>query len=97
MVLSGCVDGEEFGGSGGFTGSNQSGISRGRDVCVSTARQQGLTLARVESAREYGFFNGVPRGVEVRMQVRRDPLTVSVEPRVCRYVYSTGLADISRT
>ena len=35
--------------------------------------------------------------MEVRMTDRRDAMTVNTEPRVCRFRYATGTADISRT
>jgi hypothetical protein len=88
------------GGGGGFGGSGGSGsssLSLGRDVCLRTAREQGLNVARVDSVEEYSFGNNPPRGVEVRMQVRRDAMTVNTEPRTCRFLYSNGTADISRT
>jgi hypothetical protein len=105
ILLAGCVEETGFGGSGGSFGggfggsggSGSSGLSLGREVCLDTARQQGLNVARVDSVEEYGFGSSGPRGVQVRMQVRRDPMTVSTEPRVCRFTYSNGLADISRT
>lgn len=105
MTLAGCVDGDDFGGSGGSggfggaggSGGPSAGLSLGRDICVETAREQGLTIARIDSVEEYGFGNGAPRGVQVRMQIRRDPISLNLEPRVCRFTYSNGLADISRT
>jgi hypothetical protein len=98
-TLAGCqMETAEFGGSGGsFGGSGQPGVSLARDVCVNTARQQGLIVARVDSVSEYSFGNAPPRGVMVRMQVRRDPMSVNLEPRVCRFSYDSGEADISRT
>lgn len=108
LLLAGCVDGDDFGGFGGSGGSNgfggaggsggsSAGISLARDVCLNTARAQRLTVARVDSVREYGFANGTARGVELRMQIRRDPMSLNLEPRVCRFSYSSGQADISRT
>ncbi|MGP1357081.1 hypothetical protein [Roseicyclus sp.] len=110
LLLAGCVEETGFGGSGGsfggggfggsggsFGGGGSSGLSLGREICLDTARQQGLNVARVDSVEEYGFGSAGPRGVQVRMQVRRDAMTVSTEPRVCRFTYSNGLADISRT
>lgn len=116
LLLSGCVDGDDFGGSGGtggfggsggsgsfggsggsFDGSNQVSVSRARDICVRAARRQDLNVAGVDYAREYGFFNGAARGVQVGMQIRRDRFSVNTEPRVCRYVYRDGSTDISRT
>lgn len=104
LALVGCVETTEFGGLGGTGGgfggsggSNSSNLSLGREVCLRTAREQGLIVARVDSVREYSFGNNPPRGVEVRMQVRRDAMTVSTEPRTCRFLYSNGTADISRT
>jgi hypothetical protein len=87
-------------GSGGFGGSGGSGqvgvgVGLGRDACTQEARRQGLDIARIDSAQEYG---GSPaRGVQVRMQVRRSAVSVNTEPRVCRFSYSSGQADISRT
>lgn len=84
----------DFGGSGG---SNEGSLSLGRDVCLRTARERGLNVARIDTVREYSFGNNPPRGVEVRMQVRRDAMSVNTEPRTCRFLYSNGTADISRT
>lgn len=104
LALAGCMEATEFGGSGGTGGgfggsggSSSGNLSLGRDVCLRTAREQGLNVAKVDSVREYSFGNNSPRGVEVRMQVRRDALTASTEPRMCRFLYSNGTADISRT
>jgi hypothetical protein len=86
------------GGSGGFGGSGgsgQAGISLGRDACMQEARRQGLNIARIHSVREYGAPS--PRGVQVRMQIRRSAMSVNTEPRVCRFSYSSGEANISRT
>lgn len=109
LALTGCVETAEFGGSGnsfggsggsgGFGGSGGSGsgsLSLGRDMCLRAARDQGLNVARVDSAREYSFGNTV-QGVEVRMQVRRSGMSVNTEPRVCRFRYASGEADIGRT
>ena len=107
LALAGCMETAEFGGSGGsfggsgggFGGSGGSGSSSlalGRDTCLRAARDQGLNVARVDSVREYSFGNAV-QGVEVRMQVRRSGMSVNTEPRVCRFRYSSGTADISRT
>lgn len=100
LSLAGCMETAEFGGSGGsFGGSGGSGSSSlalGRDTCLRAARDQGLNVARVDSVREYSFGNAV-QGVEVRMQVRRSGMSVNTEPRVCRFRYSSGTADISRT
>lgn len=106
MTVAGCVDGDDFGGAGGNgggfggaggSGGSSAGLSLGRDICVEAAREQGLTIARIDSVEEYGFGTGAPRGVQVRMQIRRDPISLNLEPRVCRFTYSNGLADISRT
>lgn len=94
LLLSGCVDGEDFGGSGG---SNSGSLSLARDVCVRTASDQGLNVARIDSAEEYAFGNNPPRGIKVVMQVRRDAMSVNTQPRVCRFSYANGTADISRT
>ncbi|MFN3847063.1 MAG: hypothetical protein ACK4RZ_14740 [Paracoccaceae bacterium] len=101
------MENDNFGGSGGtWQGSGgfgesgvsgQAGIGLARDVCANAARQQGLNLARINSAEQYSFGNGSPRGVLVPMQVRRDPMSVNVQPRVCRFTYADGKADISRT
>ena len=88
------------GGSGGFGGSggsNSGSLSLGRDVCLRTARDQGLNVARVDTVREYSFGNNPPRGVQVQMQVRRDAMSVNTEQRVCRFLYSNGTASIGRT
>ncbi len=105
LALAGCVETSDFGGSGGsfgggggFGGSGGSGsgsLSLGREICTRTLRDQGRILVRVDSVREYG--GTTPRGVEVRMTTRRDAMTVSTEPRVCRFSYASGTADISRT
>jgi hypothetical protein len=105
LALAGCVEtaefggsGNSFGGSGGFDGAGGSGsssLSLARDVCTRTLRDQGRILVSIDSVREYDANN--PRGVEVRMTTRRDAMTVSTEPRVCRFSYSSGTADISRT
>jgi hypothetical protein len=87
------------GGSGGFGGSggsSTSSIALARDVCTRTLREQGRILVRIDSAREYQI-SGQTQGVEVRMTTRRDSLTASTEPRVCRFRYAGGTADISRT
>ena len=112
LLLSGCLDGDDFGGlggtggfggsggSGGFGGSggsNSGSLSLARDVCVRTASDQGLNVARIDSAEEYAFGNNPPRGIKVVMQVRRDAMSVNTEPRVCRFSYANGTADISRT
>ena len=112
LLLSGCVDGDDFGGSGGtggFGGSGGSGgfggsggsdsgsLSLARDVCLRSAREQGMNVARVDSVKEYAFGNNPPRGVKVVMQVRRDALSVNTEQRVCRFSYANGTADIART
>jgi hypothetical protein len=109
IALAGCVETAEFGGSGGsFGGSGGSGgfggsggtssgnISLGRDMCLRAARDQNLNVARVDSVREYSFGSAL-QGVEVRMQVRRSGMSVNTEPRVCRFRYASGEADISRT
>jgi len=85
------------GGFGGAGGSNSSGLSLARDVCLRTAREQGLNVARVDTVREYSFGNNPPRGVQVQMQVRRDAMSVNTEQRVCRFLYSNGTASIGRT
>lgn len=100
VALAGCqMDSSEFGGSGGSWqgsgGTGQAGLSLGRDACVQEARRQGLNIARIDSVQEYGAPS--PRGVQVRMQVRRSDVSVNTEPRVCRFSYSSGQADISRT
>jgi len=112
LLLSGCVDGDDFGGSGGTGGfggsggsggvggsggSNSGSLSLARDVCLRSAREQGLNVARVDSVEEYAFGNNPPRGVKVVMQVRRDALSVNTEQRVCRFSYANGTADIART
>lgn len=108
LALAGCVETAGFGGSGGsfggsggtggFGGSGGSGsnsLSLARDLCKRALRDQGRILVRVDSVREYG--GTTPRGVEVRMTTRRDAMTVSTEPRVCRFSYASGTVDISRT
>ncbi|MEQ9038231.1 MAG: hypothetical protein RIE24_07745 [Silicimonas sp.] len=106
LALAGCMETAEFGGSGGSFGgsnggfggsggSNFANLSLGRDACTRTLREQGWILVRVDSVREYG--GSTPRGVEVRMTARRDALSVNTEPRVCRFSYASGTADISRT
>ena len=113
LALVGCMETTEFGGSGGSGGgfggsggsggfggsggSNSNSLSLGRDVCLRTARDQGLNVARVESVREYSFGNNPPRGVQVQMQVRRDAMSMNTEQRVCRFLYSNGTASIGRT
>ncbi len=104
IALAGCMKNPEFGGSGGSSGgggfggaggSNSGNLSLARDVCTRTLREQGMVLASVDSVREFG--GSTPRGVEVRMTTRRDAMTVNTEPRVCRFSYASGTADISRT
>lgn len=102
LALAGCVEPGGFGGSGGsgggFGGSGGTGsasLSLGRDMCTRAVREDGRVLVSVDSVREYG--GNTPRGVEVRMTTRRSAMTVSTEPRVCRFSYATGTADVSRT
>lgn len=82
-----------FGGSGG---SNAGSISLARDICARTLREEGRILVRIDSAREYQIGNRT-MGVEVRMTTRRSGMTASTEPRMCRFRYASGTADISRT
>lgn len=103
IALAGCVETDEFGGSGGsfggsggWGGSGGGNVRLGRDVCARTLREQGRILVRIDSAREYAI-SGLTQGVEVHMTTRRSGLTASTEPRVCRFRYATGTADISRT
>jgi len=112
LMLPGCVEGDDFGssgGSGGFGGSGGSGgfvgsggsnagsLSLARDVCLRSARKQRMNVARVDKVQEYAFGNNPPRGVKVVMQMRRDAMSVNTEPRVCRFSYANGTADIART
>ena len=81
----------------GAGGSHSGSLSLARDACLRSAREQGMNVARVDSAEEYAFGNNPPRGVKVVMQVRRDAFSVNTEQRVCRFSYANGTADISRT
>ena len=104
LLLSGCVDGDDFGGSGGTGGFGGTGGSSGGGFGGSGgSNQTGLALARDVCIRDIEARGGtvvrlesareIRNRAEIVVQTRRNPTTVSTERRLCTFYYNTGLHD----
>jgi hypothetical protein len=102
LLLVGCVDGEDFGGSGGTSGfggsggsggfggsggSNDTGLSLARDVCVRDVRDRGQSQVRIVSSKNVGSG---PAYAQVTLESRRSGMSVNTNRWSCRFSYSTG-------
>lgn len=102
LMLAGCVEEAEFGGSGGsFGGSGGSGGFGGsggttdagerlaRQVCEQAIRDDGQQVVGIYRRESVDYpYRGA--GVDLYFTVRRDPMTVSESRVWCRFMYDTG-------
>lgn len=97
LILAGCVESDDFGGSGGFGGSGVSsdaGERLARKVCRQAIRDDGQQV--VDNYRKKAVNYPYPgAGIDLYFSTRRDPMTVSLSYTRCRFMYNTGRAALS--
>lgn len=108
LMLAGCMDSNEFGGSGGtggsggfggsggsseFCGSNEAGLSLARDVCIRDVRNRGQVQVRVLSARNFGSG---PAYAQVTLESRLDTSSNKTNRWSCRFSYNSGKPATTR-